>query len=168
MGGRLDGWLVVGPMEVWLEGAARDEVIDFLTRVQFFARTVRMDADFDLASFTGGYDDLPERILEALDDEFFEEDFELIGGSRLPALCEYLRDTGPAELLEACLTWWNTTYGSDVKAIQDPNDTGRKIVFAGERTEQGRPQGEAFVMIDMIFTVGLWHWLDIHTACALT
>jgi hypothetical protein len=168
MGARLDGWIAAGPMEIWLEGAARDEVVAFLSRVQFFARTVRTDTEFDPASFTGGYDDLPERLLTALDDEFFEEDFELVGGSRLPALCEYVRDTSPADLLEACVTWWNTLYGNDVKAIQDPNDTGRKIVFAGEATEQGRPQGDAFRMLDMIFTTGLWHWFGIHTACSLT
>lgn len=168
MGGRIDGWVAVGPMEVWLEGAARDEVVAYLTRVQHFARMLREDASFDLASFNGGYDDLPERIVAALDDEFYEEDFELLGGTRLPAVCEYVRGTDPADLLDACVTWWNTLYGSDVKGIQDPYDTGRKIVFAGSHVDGVRPTGDGFLMLDMIFATGLWHWLGIQTACSLT
>ena len=168
MGGRLDGWIAVGPMEVWLEGAARDEVVAYLARVQLLARVLRSDPSFALDSFEGSYEDLPERILAALDDEFLEEDFELLGGSRLPAVCDYVRGTDPADLLDACVTWWNTMYGSDVKAIQDPYDTGRKIVFVGERVDGERPSGDGFTVLDMIFTTGLWHWLGIQTACTLT
>jgi hypothetical protein len=168
MGGRLDGWIAVGPMEVWLDAQQREEAVAFLGRVQFFARTLREAPGFDLNGFSGTYDDLPEAIVSALDDGFAEEDFELLGSSRLSALCDHVRETDPADLLDACVTWWNTLYGNDVKGIQDPYDTGRKVVFAGDHVDQNRPAGEGFKMLDMIFTIGLWHWLDIQTACSLT
>lgn len=168
MGGRLVGWIAVGPMEIWLEGASRDEVVAYLGRVQSFARVLRGNPSIDVTTFDGGYDELPESVIDALDDEFLEEDFELLGGSRLDSVCEYVRDTDPVDLLDACVTWWNTLYGSDVKAIQDPYDTGRKIVFAGSPVEGTRPSGDGFEMLDMIFAIGLWHWLGIQTACTLT
>lgn len=168
MGGRTVGWIAVGPMDIWLEGTAREETIAYLTRVQNFVRMAQADVSFNIDSFSGGYDDLPKSLVSALDDEFFEEDFELLGGSRLRAVCDYVRGTDPEDLLDACITWWNTLYGSDVKGIQDPFDTSRKIVFAGSYVESVSPSGEGFKMLDMIFATGLWHWLGIQTACTLT